>query len=427
VRMRRERLFILALTLAAGVFTSTNTLALSEGKEGEVSSKRAAAFIERYESAQYLLSIGQLREAYSRIKKLKGAARTDEEKAMFEEATASYYFAKKDYARTERHATRAIQVNPTFSAAFRTRALVRREVGNVVGAEEDFRFALSFEGADTKSLRGLAEIYLAQGTSFEALSILERYLTVDPLDAWAQDSWAHQMASILGQQDFPLQYLHGLGSAAITRGELAAILVVELEMQQQRQKRSSGAVVAETEADGLAEANVSGGEHVQAVADTGYSAEAQSGIGEWSRASTGRVSDCEGRWFEPFVERAITAELMRPYPDATFRPDDIVRKGLLAVELHSYLLRRSGDKVRFSMEVNPDPAAPMPGSDYLTVPVSGYSDVTSLSYLWQPVNVVVRLGILEPDSESTFGVGRTLSGTEVLRVARRLAWAVRSP
>lgn len=402
------------------------SLACCAGR-GAMRSESAEAFVDRYGTVTYLISTGQLKQASALLKKLKRAAKTDEEKGMVEEAFASYYLADGKLAKAERHATLAVAKHPTFAAAFRTRALVKKERGNLVEAEEDLLLALSHDESDTKSLRCLADIYAADNRRFEALSVLERYLEVDPLDARAQDAWAAQMASMLGNQSFPLEYLSCLRSDAVTRGELAAVLVVEKEKLERRAEPSR--LLSDTTAAGIDSVAVTGAGIDSGGAVTGLvvdSAHVASGI---KRPSAGGALawDCVGRWFMPFVEKALEARILGLYPDGTFRPDDLVRKGVLTVELYEYLLRTRRDKVEVLLGDNPEGASWPSAETGQGLPHFGYGDASNLSYLWRPMNVLVKLGIVGAESDSLFGVEDVMSGQEARRIAQDLARVVHSP
>jgi tetratricopeptide (TPR) repeat protein len=364
--------------------------------------QRKPGFVESYESAKYLVSSGRLKEANAQIKKLRKRAKGDLEKAMAEEALASYYLALRELSKAENHASAAVDKSPAFSAAFRTRAFIRRERGRLAAAEQDFRFALSFNGADTKSLRGLAELYLAEKRNPEALEIIQVYLDVDPLDAWAQDNWTKLMAVDLGYRSLPLDYLRCLKSTAVNRAELAAILVVALD----RAGRSRSS------ADSLGAFNDSGG----------------TGGAEYQSAGSHGIADSRGAWFTPFVERSLAMGLLRSYPDSTFRPYDLVRKAMLANELYSFLVLTRAPAVESVLERPAGSSVPVRyGASESRVPVSGYSDVNVLAYLWRPVRVAVELGILEPESETVFGADSTITGQEASRAAETLVRLLHSP
>jgi hypothetical protein len=120
--------------------------------------------------------VGQLKEAHSQIKKLKRQAKGDVQKALAEEAFASYYLARRQLPDAEKRASAAVDMHPAFSVGFRTRALVRMERGNLSGAEEDFRSALSFDGSDTGA-SGAGGRLLAGATA--SAPLIKRYLDVD--------------------------------------------------------------------------------------------------------------------------------------------------------------------------------------------------------------------------------------------------------
>ena len=393
----RARLNVSVLAMALGALLVLSGYRVCDARDRNVNvEQRKDDFVGKYETAKYLVSVGQLKEAQAQIKKLKRQAKGDVEKALVEEALASYYLARRELSDAEKHASAAVNMHPALAVGFRTRALVRVERGNFSGAEEDFRSALSFDGSDTKSLRGLAEVYLARKRGPEALPLLERYLEVDSLDAWAQDNWARLRAAELGYQAFPLEYLRCLRSPSISRGELAAILVVAIETEERR-RESAGLLPTSGSSAG---------------------ADSLAPPGEGAR----RGGEYEGRWYAPFVEKSLARGLLRGFPDGTFRPDDPVRRGLLANDLYCFLMREAPAKVDAvlvrPMEV-PNPV--WRGEDTPRVPGAGYSDVFILSYLWRPVRVAVELGLLEPESDDVFGVDSTVSGGEAASMADNLA------
>ena len=397
----------LGLTLFLAAFAPP-ACRVSEARDRSASTEEQKKdFVVKYETAKYLVSAGQLKEAHAQLKKLKRQARGDVEKALAEEAYASYYLAKRELSDAEKHASAAVDLHPAFAAGFRTRALVRLGRGNSRGAEEDFRSALSFDGSDVKCIRGLAELYLAQKRDGEALPLLERYLEVDPLDAWAQDTWARLMAADLGYEALPLDYLRSLKNATVSRAELAAILVVALDAAERRGASPGPEPSSPRPSAGSpAEADAPEPGHDPGTGSTDY----------------------EGRWYTPFVEKSLARGLMRLYPDGSFRPEDWVKKGLLANEVYSFLARSAPAKVDAVLVRPMEALAPAgSGEEPPRVPGTGYSDVFILSYLWRPVRVAVELGLLESESSTAFGVNSTVSGREAARLAENLARLVHSP
>ncbi|UCF79386.1 MAG: tetratricopeptide repeat protein [Candidatus Eiseniibacteriota bacterium] len=349
---------------------------------------KPSPFVQRYEVARRLVLIGELKQAASQLKKLKRSAKSSLEKAMTNELAASLYLARAELRRAEDTATRAIEAERTFSVAHRTRALVRKERGDVEGAIQDFLSALALSPDDLESLRGLAETYLSQGQVEASLSVLGRFLEVDPLDAWAQDTWCESIAALLGYSEFPLEYLRTLEAGAVIRGELAALLVVELELARLQNRYETN------------------DERVVDVLD---------------------VPDCHGLWFSPFVRKAIGQKLLRLYPDGTFRPGDVVKRGPLAVELHYFVSRHCPEALDLSSEGESGLSSALQATLSVGVgDVWGYVDVDSSSYLWLPAVSMARLGIVKPDSDILFGAGSSLDGREARDVARSLARTILS-
>jgi tetratricopeptide (TPR) repeat protein len=397
-------------------------------------SDKKLSFTQRYDIAKYLISTGQLDVASSQLRQLERLAKTDVQRAMANEANASLYLARRELVSAEKRASAAIRSCPSLASGYRVRALTRRERGNISGAVQDFRSALVLEPDDTESLRGLADILVSQNEISQAVKVLEMFLRVDSLDARAQDAWCSSMASLLGYNRFPIEYLRTLKSDALTRGELAAILVVESEMAR---------LEAEARSKPIA------GESIRQVVDLRPNRQAGSSAGSHESADslklprdnsqvrkqetsqpTVRIYDCTEFWFAPFVEKAVRLGLLDAYPDGTFRPLDTVRKGILALDLYTFLSRHCEDaltvvKTTFEKRVQGTEGrveqSPRWGGALMDRPNLVYSDVDDSSYLWRPVVAVTGLDVMRPASISSFGIDNPLSGEETRAIARNLA------
>jgi tetratricopeptide (TPR) repeat protein len=430
-------------------------------------SYRKLNFSQRYDIAKYLISIGQLEEAASQLKNLERQAKTDVEKAMANDTKASLHLARRELVSAEEYASRAIRAYPFLASAYRVRALTRKERGNLSGAIQDFKSVLVLEPNDTESLRGLAEIFVGQSKISETVSILERFLQVDSLDARAQDAWCSSMASLLGLDRFPIEYLRTLKSSALSRGELAAVLVVELEMavlgspQAGPTGGSAEAHAVQPKAssdfktgspDSTSPLNytelrsklkapqlvdIRPSRQAASAASSQHSVDSLKSTPAYSEAPGRRalqasvnVPDCAQFWFAPFVAKAVSLGLLDVYPDGTFRPWDTVRKGILALELYSFLNRHCENALTDLQRNSEEPLRNSEGrieqnphlnralTDYRNL---GYSDVDDSSYLWRPVVAVTALDIMRPASPDNFGIDSPLRGEEARAVARNLA------
>ena len=465
--MKRLGVVLVATTLLAGVWqgcaSRTATRVPGPGK--------AIDFTQCYDVVKYLISTDQAEKAASQLKKLERKAKTDVEKAMISDARASLHLARREFVSAEEDASTAIRVCPSLVSAYRVRVLARRERGNLSGAIRDLESVLVLEPSDTESLRGLAEILIDQDEISKAVTILERFLQADSLDAKAQDAWCSSMASLLGFGRFPIEYLRTLKTDALNRGELAAVLVVELEM-------------ARMELEGPAESGVPSESHASEPKDSSDSAMASrdtvsplnytelrsrlkarqlvdlrpnrpatpsnavSSLAESvdslrsthgdsyaheKRTQHGSVPipDCARFWFAPFADKAVSLGLLKLYPDGTFRPSDIARKGVVTVELCSFLSRHCSNALTVvqnelaeplqSAEARVSHGSSFEGTTSGGTTASGYYDVDDSSYLWRPVAVVTTLGIMRPASRDSFGIDSPLSGQETKAIARALA------
>ena len=392
------------------------------------------SFTQRYDITKYLISTGQLETADSQLRQLERLARTDVQKAMANDAKASLCLARRELVSAEKYASIAIRDYSSLASPYIVRALTRKERGNLSGAIQDFRSALVLGPNDTESLRGLADILVGQNEILEAVRVLEMFLQVDSLDARAQDAWCGSMASLLGYDRFPVEYLRTLKSGALTRGELAAVLVVEGEMARLEAEALSKPSVAKSVrqvVDLRPNRQAGSSARFRESADSLKSPQdnSQTQKQETSRPSV-RIFDCTEFWFAPFVEKAVRLGFLDVYPDGTFRPRDNVRKGILALELYSFLNRHCEDaltvvkatleKPVHGVEDRIEQSQPA-GSAPIDRPNLDYSDVDDSSYLWRPVVAVTELDIMRPASSSSFGIDNPLSGEETRTIARNLA------
>jgi tetratricopeptide (TPR) repeat protein len=420
---RRTAIFLAAILL----FTACQGCASRKTALVPVSDKKLG-FTQQYDLAKYLISTGQLDRATSQLKKLERKAKSDVERAMVSDTKASLHLARHELVSAEEDASRAIEVFPSLASAHRVRAFARRERGNLSGAVEDFRSVLAIEPGDTESLRGLAEILIAQNRIVESVRILERFLQVDSLDAEAQEAWCSSMASLIGLDRFPIEYLRMLRTNALTRGELAAVLVVELEMTRLELEGSGKSEIHTRELVDIRpnRGTTSSTSMTQPIDSLKPASEASYARLNSTSETSVPVPDCGQFWFAPFVEKAVNLGLLDAYPDGTFRPWDIVRKGILTLDLYSFLNRhcenaltdvRSG--LRESSLGIGDRAASRP--DFDRTRIREYSDLDDSSYLWGPVITLTALGIVTPASSDSFGIDIPLSAEETRVIARNLA------
>jgi len=119
----------------------------------------------------------------------------------------------------------------------------------------------------------------------------------------------------------------------------------------------------------------------------------------------GEIPDIENHWAKAFVEKAINFDLMKVYPDGTFRPDDTVTRAHYALLLHKILTRTNlGKKLE------------MPTS----IELSPFPDVPNSHYTFKSIMICVNLGLMKSKLDGTFGLNDSLSGAEAIEAARIL-------
>lgn len=344
-----------------------------------------------YVRAENLISTNQFEKADAVVKTLEKKAKTDSEKAAFLGARGRLNLARNDLG----------------------------------SAAADLESSISLEPKNAETLRSLAQIYLAQHRAGDALSVLDRFLEFDSLDASSKLVWSRSMALALGLEYLPPEYFDAVRSNAINRGELAAILIVEAKRASFDLKtpplsqpgnpkvidlrQAKGVIFPDTHRD-----TAGGG-------DTAFRAPTYQGT-----VSRVRFRDCELSWYAPYVERVVDAGFLAAFPDGSFRPADRVTKGILSLNVYSFLDRHCTTALADIRSALAAAAANGEGgsaqvSDPYQALAAAYSDVGTGSYVWRPVKAVTALGIMSPSSPGFFGIDEPVSGNEARTIASNLA------
>jgi tetratricopeptide (TPR) repeat protein len=254
---------------------------------------------------------------------------------------------------------RAIAASPQSPFLYRELAIVERRAGELREALRLAERAAKLEPAEPRNLILIAELHEASGNFAEAIEAYQsaHELEPDPTLVSRVDGLREKLRLAALPPEF-----HAIESApTISRAQLAALFGVRLERLLKRAPRQNPAVV---------------------------------------------ITDTRGSWASEWIMAVARAGVMEVYPNHTFQPNAVVRRGDLAQAASQVLsiiaLEKPGlagswrkSQRRFA-DLSPD----------------------HLGYAW--ASLAVEAGVIRPLDGGTFQLTRAVSGAEALEAVKRL-------
>jgi tetratricopeptide (TPR) repeat protein len=231
---------------------------------------------------------------------------------------------------------------------------VRLELAGVFAGRGEVEAAIALLEADPTGdrqvLLRLAELVFGRGEHERALEVYRRILEADPRDEEALGA-ARRVREAIEAQQMPEEYRGILDSPTITRADLAALMMVKVRRL------------------------------------------AQAPLGP------GKVAiDISGSWARDHIIRALALDLVTVYPNHTFQPGAMVRRGDLA------------RAVARALDVLQYPARPAPR----------LSDMSSNNVLYYAAARTVGAGLMDLAEDGAFQPWRPVSGREATDVIEGL-------
>jgi tetratricopeptide (TPR) repeat protein len=251
---------------------------------------------------------------------------------------------------------RALAATPDSAFLHRELGMLERQDGNADAALEHFRRATELDPADTVSHVQLGELLEARQDFAGAEAAYRRAAASEPSPALAARIAA--VAEKGRESRLPMEFRAIPTAAAITRGDLAALIAVRLEPL------------------------------LRTVAPRQVVA-----------------TDLAGHWAAPWITQTARAGVMDPFENHTFQPRAPVRRGDLAAAVSRLVTMLAADRpdLRARIAVRPAIADMQPG--HLNYPAA---------------SVAVASGVLPLVDGGRFDVGRPVSGAEAVDAIDRI-------
>jgi tetratricopeptide (TPR) repeat protein len=272
------------------------------------------------------------------------AARKAAEAGRFEEAKATYQ--------------RAIAASPGSPFLYRELADVSRRAGDFDAALAQAQKAAEIEPTDARTQVLLAEIHEARKDLPRAAAAYEAAIALEPNSALERKADALREQIVLA--NMPAEFQQIESSAGLSREQLAALVGVRLDDLLKRVQRRTPVV----------------------------------------------ITDTRGSWATPWILAVTRAGVMEVYPNHTFQPSAVVRRGELADAASRILSLIAAEK--------PALAAAWKGGK------RQFADVPPAHLSYPAASITVEAGVMQPTADGSFELARPVTGAEAVRAVKKL-------
>lgn len=252
----------------------------------------------------------------------------------------------------------AIAASPSSAFLYRELAAVELRSGDRRSALVHAEQAVALDPSDARALLLIAEIREANAEWLKAADAYAAVNAVEPSEATTVK--VDRMREKAAFDAMPAEYRAIDSAPTVTRAQLAALLGVKLEALLRRARASNTAV----------------------------------------------MTDVRGNWALPWIHAVTRAGAMEPFPNHTFQPGGVVRRGDLAQAVSRVLGLIATEKPRIAVRWRD--------------PRPRFSDVAPTHLSYPAVARSVSAGILAPLEQNSFQLSRPVSGGEALDAVSKL-------
>jgi tetratricopeptide (TPR) repeat protein len=256
----------------------------------------------------------------------------------------------------------AIAASPESGFLYHELAAVEHKAGDRASALVHARQAVTLDPADTRALTLIGEILEGSQDWAKAADAYAALNAIEPSDATA--SKIDQMREKAAFESMPAEYRTIETSATVTRAQLAALFGTRLA---DILRRAEGKPVV--------------------------------------------LTDVRSNWAAPWIQAVTRAAVMDPFPNHTFQPNAIVRRGDLAQAVSRVLAFIGAEKPKLAVRWRE--------------PRPTFADVSPTHLMYPAAARAVSAGVMAPLDGATFQLTRPVTGTEARDAVARLEALVR--
>jgi len=253
---------------------------------------------------------------------------------------------------------RAVATSPANPVLLRELASLELARGILDAADAHAHSAVQIDAGDAESLVVLGAVLDGEGRSRDAADAYAKAIAIDPRPAWKDKRDALEARA--NYEALPAEYRSIGAAATVTRGQLAAMIGIELKPLIDGAPKRSAVV----------------------------------------------VTDVRNHWAAPWILPVTQAGVMDPLPNHTFQPNAAVRRVDLA-QVCSQLLGLAGAKRPADLAAWRAARPQVP-------------DVPASHASYRAIAAVTTAGVMKPDPDGKFAPTRPVTGADVVAAVARL-------
>ena len=253
---------------------------------------------------------------------------------------------------------RAIAASPDSPFLYREAADVARRQGDFDDALRQAQKALELEPTDVRAQTLIGEIYEAQKETAKAVAAYEAALALEPNEVLTRK--VELLRDELAVAAMPMEFHTIEASTMLSREQLAALVGVRLDSLFKRAPLRDAVV----------------------------------------------ITDARGSWAVPWIMSVTRAGVMEVYPNHTFQPAAVVRRGDLADAASRVLSLIAIEK-------------PALASSWKSGKRQ-FADVPPAHLSYPAASVSVEAGVMQPLSDGSFQLARPVTGAEAVAAVKKL-------
>ena len=253
---------------------------------------------------------------------------------------------------------RTISASPESPFLYRELAIVERREGNLPAALTHAQKAATLNPTEPRNFVTIGEIYEAQSEFGKAVDAYATAVALEPNDAI--ESKIDDLRARAAFASMPEEYRTIETSPTVSRAQLAALIGVRLDDLLKRAPRSNSIV----------------------------------------------ITDTRGSWAAPWILSTARAGLMEVYPNHTFQPNAVVRRGELA--------QAAWKALSLIATNNPKLAASLRAAR------GRFPDVPPGHFSYPAASAVVEAGVMTATQDGSFQLSRPATGQEAVNAVGKL-------
>jgi len=331
-----------------------------------------------YSQGKSLLKEGKVDEAR---KEFNRAIHLDPKFAPGYEGMELVYMLKGDIKSAHKYVDKSLGLDNKWVPAYVAKGRILVAEGKYKDGINWFNKALKMDKTNEDAYIYKGEAYIKLNDYDNAENTYKEGLNALPNSTIINEKWKNLQDIRRASAGLPPEYIVIARVPAITRADLAALFVVELNIDKIMKKRGA----PEYKKFYAPRANIMGKKEVS--------------------SSPQLPQDVQNHWAKHYIEKVINYGIMETYPDGTFKPNEKLTRANFALFVQNFLIKVTGDEglgTRFIGSASPFP------------------DVPNSHYAFNSIMVVTTRGIMKAKLDGKFGLTDPVPGKDALLILKKV-------